>query len=394
MSRHRPAAWIACILALLPALARAADADPLAPWRKDVAVKPVGQPQDRHTIHSYFNTCPESPDGKYVLFYSSTTRDSHNGQIRILDRATGAERLIADNLTTEDAHRAACQQWISRGQRIAYHDVRDNHWLVACVDLASGKEQILIRDRQAGWGYPDGDVVPVYSCHWNPGPSRDLEIVDAKTLEVRKVVTADAVTAAYPEWCKKTFGDDKPLNIFFPVMSPDGTRVFFKMAKPGPEGVNFRSKQASQREGKVMFDLTTNKLLGLVEQWGHPAWCPDSRTILEVGSLLIDSTTKKARRIPDIPGFKGSHPSVSPDGKLFVTDTTLDPSGKEWGIVVGSMAGGAGQHLLIHKFDHSKGAASWRRAHPHPIFSPDGKRIYFNVSTEAWTRLYVAEVSK
>jgi len=46
---------------------------------------------------------------------------------------------------------------------------------------------------------------------------------------------------------------------------------------------------------------------------------------------------------------------------------------------------------VLHRFDISRGAASWRKNHPHPIFSPDGKRIFFNVNDSDWTRLFVAE---
>src|SRR5262245_60670486 len=58
---------------------RADDADPLAPWRSGVIVHPVTPHRDRHVIHSYFNTRPESPDGKYVLYYTSTTAEGESG---------------------------------------------------------------------------------------------------------------------------------------------------------------------------------------------------------------------------------------------------------------------------------------------------------------------------
>ena len=35
-------------------------------------------------------------------------------------------------------------------------------------------------------------------------------------------------------------------------------------------------------------------------------------------------------------------------------------------------------------------AAGWA----HPVFSADGKRIYFNVNADKWTRLFVAEQRK
>jgi hypothetical protein len=53
---------------------------------------------------------------------------------------------------------------------------------------------------------------------------------------------------------------------------------------------------------------------------------------------------------------------------------------------------GTGKVVTIHRFDNSKSARSWRVSHPHPAFSPDGKRLYFNVSAGQWTRFHVAEV--
>ena len=37
------------------------------------------------------------------------------------------------------------------------------------------------------------------------------------------------------------------------------------------------------------------------------------------------------------------------------------------------------------------GGAGACPSHPHPVFSPDSQRIYFNVGSDEWTRLYVAE---
>jgi Tol biopolymer transport system component len=77
---------------------------------------------------------------------------------------------------------------------------------------------------------------------------------------------------------------------------------------------------------------------------------------------------------------------------LLVSDTTLERFGgsrNDWGIVVMDIRGNA--HVVIHKFDNSHGASSWRVSHPHPVFSADGRRIYFNVSSGPWTQLHVAE---
>ena len=148
-------------------------------------------------------------------------------------------------------------------------------------------------------------------------------------------------------------------------------------------------------------------------KWGHPSWKPDSRHITEMHYTVFDSDdgsmranpgmpTKAARAkavaegkpLPEFPlrDVSGDHPSVSPDGKLVVTDTIMTSFGgarNEWGVVLAD-TNGTGQ-IVLHHFDHSRGAKSWRVSHPHPVFSADGKRIYYNVSDGEFTRLFVAE---
>lgn len=378
-------------LLILALLTQAAES-PLAPWRSGVEVRPVPAAPDRHTIHAYFNTCPESPDGKKVLFYSSTARDGQTGELRLIDRATGAEKTLVRDLHTEDAHRVACQQWVSNGRRVAYHDERGGEWVVAAVDVETGVERVLAKDRLSSWGRPDSDLVPLYGRHWNPGGHRDLELLNVDSGEIRTVLTNEAVRAKYPEWIAKNFGE-RPTSIFFPVLSPDLKRVFFKMAAAG-DG-NPRGKGASERLGKIAYSLEDQRFLFLSDQWGHPAWHPDSTTILETQNRLFRSETGAIDRLAGLPDCGSGHPSASPDGRLMVSDTTMERFGgsrHEWGIVLMDLRGH--DHVVLHRFDHSKGAASWRVAHPHPVFSADGRRIYFNVSSGPWTRLHVAELGK
>jgi Tol biopolymer transport system component len=198
-----------------------------------------------------------------------------------------------------------------------------------------------------------------------------------------------AVQEQYADWIAKAFAD-KPVSIFFPVLSPDHHRIFFKMATAG--NGDFRSAKASLRLGLVTYDLEGSKFLFLRENWGHPAWNADSRQMIEPGGVIIDSNTGESHRMGKFPAFRGDHPSFSPDGKLFATDTTLDVvggKGSDWGIIVGRVSDG--KFIIIHRADNSHGAKSWRVSHPHPAWSPDGKRLYFNVNSTNWTQLFVAE---
>jgi Tol biopolymer transport system component len=227
--------------------------------------------------------------------------------------------------------------------------------------------------------------------HWNPGTHRDLELLNVATGEIKTVLTADATRAQYPDWFAKAYGD-QPISIFFPILSPDASRVFFKLASNGHTDGNPRSKQASEREGLICYSLADKRFLFLRSNWGHPAWHPDGKTIVETAFTLIDSDTGKEQHAPGLPKCRGDHPSASPDGKLLITDTTMDVLGgkaTDWGIVVANARGN--DYVVIDQFDNSHGAKSWRVSHPHPVFSDDGKRIYFNVSSGQWTHLYVAE---
>lgn len=360
----------------------------LAAWGR-ARVAAVSPDEEAHSIHSYFNVCPESPDGRWVLFYRSVTPEAHEGEIVIRERATGEEKVLARPVVVEDAHRVACQQWVCNGREVVFHNCREGQWTVEAVDIETLRRRILARGRQVGWGQPTGEVVPLYGPHFAPGDHRGLEILNVTTGGIEAIFSAEDVRRAYPDMVERHFGS-KPVSVFFPILSPDLQRVIFKMATPG--GGDFRSKQASIRHLLLAYHLGDRRFLFAHEAWGHPAWHPDARALINVRSVLIDTDDGSVRELPGLPYFPGTHPTVSPDGRLFLTDTRAEPFGGaegEWGIALGPIEGG--RFEVIHRFDHSRGAASWRLSHPHPAFNHDGRRIYFNVSSGGWTRLFVAE---
>lgn len=386
------------ILSILLTLAcletHAAAEDSLAPWTKDVKISQVSDTPGRHTMHSYYVANPESPDGKRVLFFASKHPSGYVGEVVMRERATGKETVLAENVQTEDAHRVACQQWLSGGRRVAFHEHILKKWRVVVVDVETLVKTVVAEDRQVGFGRPDGDLVPMYGCHWNPGPHRDLEVWDAATGKITTRATIAEVEAKYGDWLAKEFAG-KPCSIFFPVISPDLKRVFFKIAA-GNGGADFMAKNASHRNGIICYDFEKAACTWQRGQWGHPGWTPDSRHIYEMGNVIFDTASPSSSytKLKEAPNLRGSHPSVSPDGKLMVTDGMTEPIGgkpNEWGVMVADMSNGA-KWKLLHSFEQNRGAKSWRRSDPHPVFSADGKRIYYNTSDGEFTRLMVAEI--
>jgi hypothetical protein len=409
--------WCLALLLATVGTAQSAEpeeaASPLAAWQAGVKVKAVCGEAESHSIHSYFNTSPESPEGKYVLFFRSGQPEAQLGEVCIYNRKTGEVRVLAEKVETEDAHRVACQQWTAKGETVVYHAAQQTyrslsdilggkpasknemHWQIFAVDVASGKARNLATDRQLCWGNPAGMVVPVYGMHWQSEKHPDLELLHVNTGQAKLQLTCFKVREDNSDWFSDTFGS-KPTSIFFPILSPDATRVLFKIASPA--GGGFRDPNGSQREGLFCYDLTTGKMLCRQASWGHPAWHPDSKQVINVRRrqlVVMDSTTGVERPIEGSPLVPGSHPAFSPDGKLYVSDWRVDssdvPAGT-WRVIVGDVQ--TGEHVVLHQFIGTEGATSWRGSHPHPVFSPDGKRVYFNVSEGRWTRLFVAEASE
>lgn len=148
----------------------------------------------------------------------------------------------------------------------------------------------------------------------------------------------------------------------------------------------------------MCYDLERERFLFADKKWGHPAWHPDSQSILDVPNVLIDCETGERRPLDRLPRFPGSHPSWSPDGSLYATDVALermdgvDAAAGEWGIALVDVR--TQEWALIARFDESQGATSWRRCHPHPVFNAGGDRLYFCASSSPWSRLMVATRSE
>lgn len=359
-------------------------------WR-GATVRPVVPFTADHTVHAYFNRSPENPSGDAVLYYRSGSADGHRGVVEVLERATGRTRVLSPELIAEDAHRVAAQQWIGEGDAIAYQADVDADGRTAVVDVASGEEIASADGWLLGWGAVGHRRVPLYGPHWAPGENRDLVMLDIDTNAIETVLSADRVTEEFETWIRAEFGASSPISIFFPILSPDGKRVLFKLSSPRSGRV--RDEDASHREGLFCLDLATSEVRFLSPWWGHPSWHPDSVTIIQTRNLLINSITGEQTAIAGLADFGSGHPSSNHEGTLMVTDTTTQRFGGplgEWAIALGAMPQG-GEVLWLHTFDHSSGATSWRVSHPHPVFSENDARIYFNIATGGRTSLYVAE---
>tara|TARA_Y100001933_G_scaffold265286_1_gene340200 strand:- start:76911 stop:78035 length:1125 start_codon:yes stop_codon:yes gene_type:complete len=351
-------------------------------------IKPVWPEQQVHALHAYFNCCPESPDGRWIVLFVSEQADAQVGDICLVERATDRTLILDQGVQVEDAHRQAMQQWSANGQYVIYMKPCQNQWQVIRADVKTRELTVLFTGAQLFCGQPLQDHVPLYGMPWAPGEHRDLVLLNVRTGEYRTAVTLKQVLADHALVIERMFDGRVPDSIAYPVLSPDGSRVFFKLSCVGDK--QYRSNKASLREGLFVYDLHKALPLGLYPSWGHPAWMPDSKHVLRM-NVIIDTDTMQTREIPWYPSQSNSHASSSPDGTMLVMDVARDAfTAKEfhWAIVVGDDQ--TNWHRIHTDPAPRHGTTSWRPAHPHPVFSADGKRIYFNANMGDWTSLQVA----
>lgn len=130
------------------------------------------------------------------------------------------------------------------------------------------------------------------------------------------------------------------------------------------------------------------------EACGHECWSADgkglyfikyiSATIPPRGVWYYDIAAGEAR--PVASGGEYWHVGVSPDGNHLAADTQVP--GSESDVVLISQASGREIPLVRAK-------TNWRHpTHPHPVFSPDGKKVCFTMLNEAgYTCVAIVELA-
>jgi hypothetical protein len=348
---------------------------------------PVG-PDDMHVQHCYFNMDPRHPVDGRVLVFLSKEADSQRGDIALVGPEPGRVDVLAAGLEVEDAHRQATQHFVADGRWVVFNNRVGDEWRGEAVDTTTKERRVVARDCQVGFGHSALDLLVLVPLAWRPRPDGDLRLVRVSDGSLIRTVKLETVV--------KQVGKRLPAppltpgqgSLFAPLMSPDGQRLIMKLNRPTGGGA--RDARGSERWGMVGYDLREDRVLFAREEWGHPAWHPDSRRILCVeraGYVVIDSDTGNAAPLSYIPRPWGSHPSWHPDGRTIVTDLSTGDQPYEFFMAMAQLDQ-PGLRTLFSCGLLKHATTSWRQAHVHPVFDRAGRRLYFNMMGEKWVRLH------
>ena len=230
----------------------------------------------------------------------------------LLSRLDGSERRALTN----DAYRDRRPRFSPDGQRIAFYSDRGGNYEVWTIARAGGDLRPLTHDRERRNARHPA---------WSPDGSR---IFFSRTGGVTgEIVPADGEPGAPALYTLPPFVD--PAFSFVGIdWSPDGGKIAGQLVSA-----------AGERGGVAVYDLALGRYTTLTDFGIFPAWLPDSRRLVFVGSasnraverdysrgdslLIVDRVTRRVSEVVSLPEASVGYPSVSRDGRWLVFVRTL-----------------------------------------------------------------------
>ncbi|HVG53671.1 MAG TPA: protein kinase [Vicinamibacterales bacterium] len=229
-----------------------------------------------------------SPDGKWVVFYSSVQPE---GDLYIARTdGTGLRQLTSG---TEPIDRMP--RWSPDSQWIAFHSIR-------------GKDQYLWKIRPDGSQFqqlsPLADAI--YPA-WSPDSSRIAVLMAAGIGHSENNV--------YVFDPNRPWIDQKPEVIPPPAESPDE----FVVNAWSPDGSQLAGQAGLAARGIITYSLRSRRYERLTDFGGYPVWLPDSRHLMFVSGgrdfYVVDTRSRKVEKVFSVPGDIIGPPQLTRDGR-------------------------------------------------------------------------------
>lgn len=361
----------------------------------------------RAAIHSYFDICPESPDGRKIAYFAMTGVTAtpaassasgatypalYPGEIRVVDRATGGDRSVAAGIWG-NRHVGPRVQWTDNSTASYCMTEGDRAWTIGVSDIGDQQWRLPGALRMANPCRPLG-VTSSHESRVMGTIAHDevISLMDFTTGQARNLFDRNAILSVHPMRDLLMIAPEQT-NIKHTKWSPDGQRLFWVFHN---EVAIKEGKRDLPRLKSLMVCDTDGSNLRYVGEFGfHPFWSGDSMSIWafervsgghpDILAYPIDGgdSTVVAQDIP------GSHASLSPDGSRLAIDCFDWPVKGQNAVVV--MDTQTGRRTTVAVFHYRSNVPQHGGCHPHPVWSRDGRRVYFNADETGEPQLYAVE---
>jgi len=390
------------------------------PYRSGAAIVPVTRvtPEDGYYIHTYYDTCPWSPSGRF-LATSRLPYQDHNAvfgdtaelclidlreqTIETLYRTRvwgfqtgtnanwgGSDRYIYTNDMVEGVACCARIDTVTREVRLfagpQYNVSPDDTYVV-------GFPLELMDVTQPGYGAPSRD--PQHPQSLPPGASKTegLWRTDLAVNRKRLIASLADFAARIPEPPPRPGGT---WYLWHTKHNRTGTRLLQITRTLFPDGWGGRNTIVFtlRPDGSDIRYLPTQPLFGT--DGGHPNWHGDGEHIIR--NLPIAGKTRLCQWRWDGSDFRilseklegGGHPRIEPRGRWVVTDAFR---GDQLILRLLDLRNGAEEAVCrIRTIDKKKLADSTLRLDGHPAFSRDFQKVCFQAAPEGKRQLFIADL--
>ncbi|MCC5829381.1 MAG: hypothetical protein JJU36_08035 [Phycisphaeraceae bacterium] len=342
-------------------------------------------------VHRYYDVAVEVPGGGRILYFEFD-RDGipGPGQVIVAD-ADGKNPIVVGKARSAIGHVGASAAWIDR-EHVAFSPdgIRDPLTVIHTLEgVEAGRIEGGLRSFSSESGLGLLTRVMGGRTGGRSVGDQSLELWKPGTGGKSTLLTAEAALALHP------WQDRVPVehtNLMNAKWSPDARRWFVVFTTE----VYLRTRQDSQTpyvKALYVGDLDGSPVRYLCEFSHHPMWTPDGRGIIayvRAGSsqdlVRFDLDNGQGRvLLADVPGV---HASLDRSGQRLVTDIH-DPDRQRANVVLIDLSTNTSTVLAEgrhDRFDHRTGT------HPHPQWSRDEQRIFFNMADTGQPQLYAAQV--